>query len=658
MKKKLLIIIPILFMVGCTTEVTPEGGDADPIVDPGITIENLDFEDASFNDLTFVYDGNPHILGEVSGVPSDTTITYTGRESYIDVGEYIATASLSKEGYNDKTLTAKLTITSASFSNITFSDLSVEYDGSEHEITAKNIPNFASVTYENNKGTEIGSYNAKATITAKNYNDLVLTASLDITTPLLDFDDIKMEDVTVDYDGKSHTISPTGYPEGTKVTYKGTSSYINAGTYNITCTLSKDGYHDKEVSAKLTINKVEMQGLKFEDDLAFYDGKSHSIKVSGAPSGSTITYKRTNGSGTNTFTAKGTYEIEATVTNKNYETVKLNATLKIIDYQDAVGVDTSKEAITFTENSLYWDVVDTIFNNSYTLRIYSGVRSSEDDPITFDSSNSYREVVSNGEIVYEHTYSGGSLNYHEYDFFYIVDDDVIHYEINEDGNGETNMYKFPAGGMDETIKNYFPAKALVALQPRDDDGVMTSGVDLDDYYSDKGSFEIRDDILFIKHEHVRNGDYIYEIYEFSNIGNSTVVIPSSIIPTAKQIADLKLVGDFYMGGVRYGTHLVSTYNSPNVFMAHTYMYHRLQLIVKPGVHYVMPIIYDKVVVRMVYNYYSEDYDLLISVSGYELNIYFDKDGVYQGEYAELGEITNSASKFTSKGGVIHYYGEW
>ena len=64
----------------------------------------LDFTDVYFDDVTCVYDTVAHILGEVRGAPAGTTITYSGREQYINAGTYPATAKLVKEGYNDKTL--------------------------------------------------------------------------------------------------------------------------------------------------------------------------------------------------------------------------------------------------------------------------------------------------------------------------------------------------------------------------------------------------------------------------------------------------------------------------------------------------------------------------------------------------------------------------
>ena len=46
------------------------------------------------------------------------------------------------------------------------------------------------------------------------------------------------------------------------------------------------------------------------------------------------------------------------------------------------------------------------------------------------------------------------------------------------------------------------------------------------------------------------------------------------------------------------------------------------------------------------------------MNGYELNVYFDKNGNYCGEYAIYGTVVDKTSNFVSRGGVVHYYDEW
>ena len=69
------------------------------------------------------------------------------------------------------------------FENIEFSDESVTYDGLEHTIKVSGAPDFAEVTYTNEGPyVNVGEYEITAKISANGYNDLVLTATLTITT--------------------------------------------------------------------------------------------------------------------------------------------------------------------------------------------------------------------------------------------------------------------------------------------------------------------------------------------------------------------------------------------------------------------------------------------------------------------------------------------
>ncbi len=69
------------------------------------------------------------------------------------------------------------------FTGITMDDLTVEYDGKVHSVTASGVPENATVTYNDNEGSNVGVYNAKAVVTADGYNALTLTAKLEILLP-------------------------------------------------------------------------------------------------------------------------------------------------------------------------------------------------------------------------------------------------------------------------------------------------------------------------------------------------------------------------------------------------------------------------------------------------------------------------------------------
>ena len=142
MKKKLLYLIPALlgmFLTACgggggsptPSEKQSESASA-PEESESTDPSKADFTGVAFESASYVYDGQPHILGEVTGAPENTTITYTGRNEYTNVGTYDASAKLVKDGYNNKTLNATLTITPATFTGYTYESKSIKYDGADH----------------------------------------------------------------------------------------------------------------------------------------------------------------------------------------------------------------------------------------------------------------------------------------------------------------------------------------------------------------------------------------------------------------------------------------------------------------------------------------------------------------------------------------------
>lgn len=209
MKKKILLLstclLGALLFTSCggnennNPPIEKPGEDTDdPIGDEGEKpgeeeTPKLDFTGVTFASATYTYDGNHHILNEVSGAPADTNITYTGRYEYVDVGTYTATALLQKDGYNDLTLNATLTIEKATMSGLSFESKSVTYDGVDHIndvqlVGALPEGSTSSVTVRNENGDvvtsaiEVGTYDYTCVVENKNYHSVTLEASLTIKT--------------------------------------------------------------------------------------------------------------------------------------------------------------------------------------------------------------------------------------------------------------------------------------------------------------------------------------------------------------------------------------------------------------------------------------------------------------------------------------------
>ena len=218
MKKKLLFLVPALlgmFLSACggggggsTTPSDPAGSS-----EPGVGSEpggetKQDFTGVAFESASYVYDGQAHILAEVTGAPSGTNITYTGRNEYTNVGSYNASAKLVKEGYNDKILNATLTITPATFTGYTYESKSVKYDGAEHindiqlvgtlpqgTTTTETVKNSNNETVTS--AIEVGTYTYTCVLTNSNYTTLTLNATLTIKAQKKDMPVFVASDDTV-----------------------------------------------------------------------------------------------------------------------------------------------------------------------------------------------------------------------------------------------------------------------------------------------------------------------------------------------------------------------------------------------------------------------------------------------------------------------------
>ena len=135
----------------------------------------------------------------------------------------------------------------------------------------------------------------------------------------------------VAYTGEDQSIEITGtLPQGVNVQYTNNVGK-NVGTYNAIAVLSGDGYITKTLNAVLKINKATFVRLTFDDVNCVYDGTEKTIEVTGVlPEGTQIEYScEEDNQIENSATETGVYTIIATITNSNYETLSLEATLTI-----------------------------------------------------------------------------------------------------------------------------------------------------------------------------------------------------------------------------------------------------------------------------------------------------------------------------------------
>ena len=163
-------------------------------IDAVLTIEraSIDMSGVSFEDKTEVYDRTRHVLELEGELPAGVTVSYENNE-HVDAGEYVAKAvfnlsdSVNYAPIDDRV--AVLTVLKAEYdmSAVHFDSLNTPYDGTEKKIELQGkLPVGVTVTYENNVGTNAGTYGATATFVGsdKNYNDPAPIEATLVITPV------------------------------------------------------------------------------------------------------------------------------------------------------------------------------------------------------------------------------------------------------------------------------------------------------------------------------------------------------------------------------------------------------------------------------------------------------------------------------------------
>lgn len=636
-------------------------------VTPSLSVEVLkDFEGLTFNDETVPYDGAAHSLS-VNNLPEGAVAVYTGNNQ-IDPGTYTVTAVISKDGYNTKTMVAKLTITAAKFSGISFKDDTFIYDGKYHSIKVEGAPSFATVKYSGNDKKDIGDYQVTATISAKGYETITLKATMHIIKDpsIKPITGVTFEDATFEYDGKPHSIEVKGLPSDATVRYSN-NNQRDRGTYRVTATITGEKYETLTLTATLSIINPYIKDLQFTD-VTMIEGKPIRLKVAGKlPTRAEVSYSIKGYSSLEQVTAPGTYEVYATVTAPNYSPTVLKANLTIIK-NDFHGVDTNKNAFQFTSDTKYQELKDELLKGNYTCEI-----SVEDDYFYPDGTT-------------RHQYGNAITHYVDGDKY------VMHYDLrdptaeDEDFLQEqwtfaevvgdysfstTTMFsaftegigKAPKDSYKETYQMRSAMEALSHISESSDGGFDdgTTGGYRTSYGTpmiDIANNEIR--ITVRRHYfHTEFNHDEMEVYTLKNIGNTKVNIPE-IARGKVEEANSYSNESFTQNGVDYTC--LESFDTGELSWRANISFDAADVEYLPhGDYHVYAQIYGVPVTTFDYDYYDSRYEL--DLTGYTLCFFFDDDGIYKGDYASLGSIPFSNLRiinahFEVYNGTAKYYGEW
>ncbi len=216
--------------------------------------------------LTVSYSG--FAAGETSAMLSAVPVAATTATGTSQSGSYPITVSGgAAANYTFVYVAGTLTVNNAPITGVTLPSQSFAYDGTAKSLSiAGSLPAGASVSYQNNGRTATGSQTVTATITAANYEPLVLTGELTVTagTRTLSFPPIAGKvygDTPFNLTASSSSGEPLQYSSSNtsvaEVSSAGVVTIIGAGSAVITVTVPENANYSSRPQAQqpLTVLK-------------------------------------------------------------------------------------------------------------------------------------------------------------------------------------------------------------------------------------------------------------------------------------------------------------------------------------------------------------------------------------------------------------------
>ncbi|MDT0691935.1 MBG domain-containing protein, partial [Salegentibacter sp. F188] len=266
-----------------------------------LIIEKAEITGVAFEGNTFTYDETSHSLA-VTGLPEGATVTYADN-GQINAGTYTVTATVSQENYNDQVLTANLVIEKAEAIITADAVQTFTYDGTVKNVAASLNHEETTLKFAPQQGyTNAGTY--PVTISAEetsNYEAASKEVSLKIENA--EITGVALASDTFTYDGTAHSIFVTGLPEGATVKYTDNGK-TNAGTYEVTATVSQDNFNDQVLTANLVIEKAEAVITAEAIQTFTYDGTVKNVAASLNHEETTLKFAPQQG-----YTNTGTYPV-------------------------------------------------------------------------------------------------------------------------------------------------------------------------------------------------------------------------------------------------------------------------------------------------------------------------------------------------------------
>lgn len=189
------------------------------------------------------------------------------------------------------------------------------YDGSEHKVVIKGLPEGVTPTYRNNTATDAGTYEASVTFRAADERNYKVPSfdSCEWTVNKADFDMSAVQwnyGGEFTYTGKMHEVVLRGLPEGVRAVYSGNAA-AETGTYEASADLipfDQSNYNKPSVeNCRWRINKAdyEMSAVRWDyTDAKVYNGRVQSVMLEQLPNGVSADYRNNEAVNAGKYTAR------------------------------------------------------------------------------------------------------------------------------------------------------------------------------------------------------------------------------------------------------------------------------------------------------------------------------------------------------------------
>ena len=321
-----------------------------------------------------------------------------------------------------------------------------------------------------------------------------------------------------------------------------------------------------------------------------------------------------------------------------------------------VDIDVNKEQFKLDQNLKYDAFYNELKKNNFTLTIELGSRQIyEDEEVVYTPYAHEILAIDDGVFYHKTDYvDEGEYIYDTLEVAKILNNKVHIALINLKDNSK-EFYKIPLEAFYDTFINTYISTPFAYLIKSETGGFKNSSLEL--YVTEYSEYFIKDNTFELEtynyYYHTEFTNSEVTCYTYSNIGNTKINIDDNIfLETDYEDYNIRA---FEYKGVEY-----SYYD--NEFQADISISYFDLIHVEKGAHTIYPEIFDMPVTAIYFPYYvyNKNFD------GYEYNVYFNEDLMYQEDYSYIGEIKtrigtsryDAIDFFVENKGKFNYYGIW